>query len=236
MKKLLIMLFICILTISLSACGKELKDKKEFTIKDVVNDKNLHAFWAIHNDGTDVVLDQVMFTKNGQVKSVPADEVMFTPKFFDTATPSEIENKVKKELPKAYKQAKWHKPNYIVMTNDEGSPLLTFVVPEDKNLKANNPKRIAEHLQNAAFGDTDMVYTNLMLSQSQDPTSEIKYYAEYTYDPVVINPHISNDKDNIHFNTIIKKGQKPIQLTKNEIKNDDDVIAVKRSTLENYLK
>ncbi|CAL26991.1 hypothetical protein [Staphylococcus carnosus] len=234
MKKAFIILFACILIPALTGCEKDFKDKKEVSIKDIINDEHEHVIWATGGGGEDAgYVSQIIFTKNGKVKSVPIDQSAEVPtSFIESHTPSELEDKMKKDGPPEYKESKWQEPAYIVIENSEEKPLVTMVINNKKGMKDHDKKSVDRVMEDLGNTEAHVMYSETSSGGTQYPTDKPKTYGTFTFDPSII---IGNDdaERTISFTTLLEKGQKLVQLSKDDLKNDDHVYNFSRSELEN---
>ncbi|MEL0539259.1 hypothetical protein [Staphylococcus debuckii] len=234
MKKIFMILFALVLITTLTGCEKDFKDKKEVSIKDIINDEHEHVIWATGGGGEHSgYVSQIIFTKNGKIKSIPINQSAEMPTtFLESNTPSELEDKLKKEDASKYKEAKWQDPAYIVIENSDNKPLVTMIISNKKGMKDHDTKSVDRVMEDLSNNEGHLMYTETSSGGTQYPTDKPKTYGTFTFDPSVVTGSDDADKS-LSFTTLLEKDQKLVPLSKDDLKNDKNVYNFSRSELEN---
>ncbi|MDK7114571.1 hypothetical protein [Staphylococcus pettenkoferi] len=176
-KNLSIIIAFTLLISMLGGCGKSIRNKEEVTIKDIINDPELHFIYITSNDSGGES-EGGYFTKNGKMKVVVFKHPVDINKLSRTKA-KDIEKKFNVKKPKEKELKKWHKiKSYGEVIGPDGTPLITS--PLTKKI---SKKTLKKEGADALMGDDSMgfFYTSAEAQPSQDPSKKTITYGSFNF-------------------------------------------------------
>ncbi|MBX8994096.1 hypothetical protein [Staphylococcus pettenkoferi] len=120
----------------LSGCGKSIKNKKEVTIRDIINDSETHFLYATEPKDGVHESNEGYLTKNGKVKHITFKHPVEISKLSQTKG-KDIEKKFKLDSSKEDNNNKWQKvKSYGEIVDKQGNPLMTCVFSSKRTEKS----------------------------------------------------------------------------------------------------
>lgn len=201
-KNLSIIIAFVLLISMLSGCGKSIRNKEEVTIKDIINDPELHFIYMM-KDNDNRSAEAGFLTKNGKVKPIEFKHPVDTSKLSRTKA-KDIEKKFNIKKSNDEKLNKWQKvKTYAEVIGPDGTPLITGVFTKKLSEKKLKKDGIDMMVNNDSMV---LLYTEKNAVPSQDPSKKTITYGSF----------------NLKFADIIKAGTKLKGIDESEFDEDEE--------------
>ncbi|CAM3130616.1 hypothetical protein [Staphylococcus argensis] len=174
-KNLSIIIAFVLLISMLGGCGKSIRNKEEVTIKDIINDPELHFIYITSNDSGGKS-EGGFFTKGGKIKAIGFKHPVDISKLSRTKA-KDIEKKFNVEKPKEKKLKKWHEvKSYGEYIGPDGTPVMTGLFSKKISKKALKKDGMNSMMNN---DNALLLYTSTEAQPSQDPSKKTITYGSF---------------------------------------------------------
>ncbi|MCY1569275.1 hypothetical protein [Staphylococcus pettenkoferi] len=174
-RNLSIIIAFTLLVSMLSGCGKSIRNKEEVTIKDIIEDPELHFIYTSSSDSGGETQGG-FFTKGGKIKPIGFKHPVEISKVSRTKA-KDIKKKFNVEKPKDKDVSKWHKvKSYGEYIGPDGTPVMTGLFSKKISKKELKKDGIESMMNNK---NALLLYTSTGAQPSQDPSKKTITYGSF---------------------------------------------------------